>query len=540
MFVRTAVLMLLILTLSVATGSHLSAQTSGLPGAGDRLFQQTPDTPAGLVRGAHAAARLSQTQLARGFLQSLLDQAMSDEELIELRNQVGLSIFLSLNANVDLQPMAASLLKQVNRASSNARVTPEQAGDLVAQLGTSREATVEASRDLLSLGNSAAVALLTADIETRAGSLAYSLLRRHPRLFRYGILDALENAEPEQVQRGLRVLSVTADSELAPLLLEYEFAAESSAVRRAGSAAVDRLWSGVDRPKSADAAVNWLTEQAEMSLSEAGNRFADEGELALARAVRLAEIAVTIDPDDRVLPNAVLLACQAAATGGMAVEGDEPVRQAAADVAVHAGHSSAAAALIGSRADTLRRAMQMPGARVRVTAAASLLGLDGRVRGATLAQQMVRDASRGSTMPEAVVIDARLEQASEAVWLLGQQGYETDRCLTGQAGFEHAVRQLNCELILIHSNCLRWPLTQTVANLRADSRTAQTPIVVYGPRRVSPSVAQLQSQYPGVYRMSGPLSEINFADELRRSGVPGPMLTEEQRVRLIELAAGAL
>lgn len=544
MTLRTVVLLLLILTLSAGTGSRLCAQTDEVSNSEDQLFQLPPDTPARLLRGALAAARLSQTQLANSYLQSVLDQQLSDEELQKLRSDVGLNVVLRLNANVDLQPLAGKLLDEINRAAAAAAVSPEQAESLIARLGQSRQATIQAATDLLTLGNSAAGALLAADVETQSGSLAYSLLRRHPRLFRYGILDALREAQPDQVRRGLQVLAVTADAELAPLLLEYEFAGDSPEVRSAAAAAVERLWRGDDRPRTPDAAVQWLTSESEVSLSIAADRFAEQRDLALAKAVRLAEIAVKIDAGDRDAAQAALLACRTAADAGVDAgvdAGEAPdVRDAAAEFAVRAGHGIAAAALVGPNAEILRRAMQLPEPGVRVTAAAELLGLQERVRGVSMAQQMLQDASGGSTMPEAVVIDARLDQATEAAWLLDQQGYQTARCITGQAGFERAARQLNCELILIHSNCVRWPLTQTVANLRADSRTAQTPIIVYGPKRVTLSIQQLQQQYPGVYRMSGPLSEINFADELRRSGAPGPLLSPEERSRLIEVANAAL
>jgi hypothetical protein len=47
------------------------------------------------------------------------------------------------------------------------------------------------------------------------------------------------------------------------------------------------------------------------------------------------------------------------------------------------------------------------------------------------------------------------------------------------------------ELIVLHPNIIRWALSETLANLRADSRTAGIPIVIHSPGRIMP---QMQSQ----------------------------------------------
>lgn len=537
MISRTSVFVLLLLTLSVISGSRVIAQGDGNQTRADRVFQLEPDTPRRLVISAHAAARLSYTQVARGYLQTLIDQGLSNEDLLMLREQVGLETFMNLHANADLQPMAGELLQQLNDASFAAVVLPGKAEDLVARLGTSSDETVTAGTDLLTLGNAAADALLKADIETQSGTVAYNLLRRHPRQFRFGILNALNDADFGQQRRGLLVLATSADSELAPLLLRYEFGSDSEEVRQAAARAVSQLWSGKNRPQTADEAVEWLTNQAAILLASAADRFSPRPDAALTKALRLAEVAVEIDGAEGDRSAATLLACQAATSNVTEEDVNASVREAALQIAIRAKHSTAAAALLQPNAEDLRLATQLSGAVVRVTAAAELLKLDQRVRGAAFARRVLDDAAEGSTSPEAVVIDPRLDAATEAVWLLQDQGYDATRCLTGQAGFERAASQLSCELILIHSNCLRWNLSQTVANLRADSRTAQTPIAVYGPHQDRAAIRQLQHRYPGVSWLPGPLSEINFVDELRRNDVPGPILTEETRSRLIELAA---
>ncbi|MCH2202914.1 MAG: hypothetical protein MK102_13155 [Fuerstiella sp.] len=536
MITRNVILTILTLTWFVAAGSWAGGQDH--TARSRKIFQQEPDTPVRLVRAADTAARLHRIQLARGYLKLLLDQSLSTELLLQLRDEVGIKLFLSLNANADLQPAAGEILRQINAASSASLASSDQTASLIAQLGENRQQAVKAATALLTIGNPAARDLLAADIQSKGGGIAFDLLQQYPREFRYGILDALPNVEPIHAVRGLQLLAATSDSSLAPLLLEYEYASDNEAVRSTASLAVDRLWNGVGRPGDRTEAVEWLTSQAATLLAQAADRFSLRPGDSLKDATRYAEIAVAIDDGNRLVVAATMQACRAASSADD-IEEDEIVRQAAIDIALKAKHGGAAAVLLNADSVRLRRGMYLPDAVVRVKAASELLKLNRPVRGISYAQKVIRVAANGSTDPEAVVIDSRQDVATLAMFLLDDQGYQAARTSTGQAGFEQATRQLNCELILVHSNCLRWSLSQTVANVRADSRTARTPIAIYGPSRDEPSVRALQQRYPGISYLPGPLSEINFVDELRRNDVPVPLLTEAVRSRLIDQARAA-
>jgi len=536
---RLVIVPLSILTLAIAAGPNAFAQNLGLSTTNEKLFQQPPDTPARLLRSAAAAARLNHTLLARGYLQLVLDGGLSNEAWLKLHGEVGIELFLSLNSNADLQPMAGNLLAQANAATSSAKLLQAQAASLVAQLGSSRRETIAAGSALLTIGNPAAGALLTADMKTPTGSMAFDLLSKHPRHFRFGIMNVLSDLNSEQVVRGIQVLATTADADLAPLLLEYEFSSTEESIRLAATSAVNCLWSGPHRPRTAERAIEWLIQKATTLLAVSADRFSPKSGTELAQAVQFAEVADTIDPANRAAVAATLLACRAAGSTIDNTTNDPDLRQAAINIAIQAKHGKAVAALLNSDSKNLHRAINISGAEVRVKAAVELLKQKRNVRGQAYAKRVIHNATNGSLTPEAVVIDPRQDAATEATWLLREQGYVTTPCLTGQDGFDNAVRQLNCELILIHTNCLRWPLSQTIANLRADSRTAQTPIAIYGPERDTTAILRMQSLYPGISHLPGPLSEINFADELRRSDVPGPLLTKESRSHLIEQAKAA-
>jgi hypothetical protein len=528
----------LFLTLLVALGSPVDAQLDGSSKDSDRLFQQTPESTVALIESAEIAARLNRTLIARGYLQNVLDRNLSHKALVQLRDDVGIDVVLGINANSEMQPQARQLLESINRASAADLQAIESAPELVQRLGTGRLETMEAVSDLMKIGGPAAIALLAADPTSESGRLALQLLRRNPRLFRKGIVAGLPQLSPVQQVHGLQVVAGSADSDLAPLLLGYQFHADDEAVRAAAARAVQRLWDSGEPPQTSDEAIAWLIRKALGQLRLSADRFQGNSSQAVQAAVRLSEVAVQIDPQDEAA-NAALVACRAAALP--LGEGEFPVnhRQRALLLALQAGNGAATEALLDDDPDHLIQAMDLPAPSVRIKAAAGLTRIDRDIRGKSRAEAIVVSAGRGSQLPEAVVIDPREDIATLGLNLLNDHGYAATGATTGQHGFDAAVAGLQCELIMIHTNCLRWPLTQTIANLRADVRTSQTPIVVYGPARDQAAVRSLQTRYSGVWFLQGPVSELNFANDLRRLDVPGPRLTEAARASLIQLALNA-
>jgi len=528
----------LFLSLLVTSGSPVVAQLDGVSEESDPLFQRTPDSSADLVEYAEVAARLNRTLVAREYLQKVLDRELSDEALVQLRDDVGIDVVLAINANAELQPQARRLLEAINQASAADLEAVGKAPSLVEQLGTGRFETIDAAADLLKIGGPAAGAMLTPDPESESGRLALELLRRHPGLFGESIVAALPNLSPAQQANGLEVVAQSADYDLAPLLLGYQFAADDEGVRSAAANAVQRLWDSGKRPQSSDDAKAWLVRRAVKLLKVSADRFEGSSRQAAQRAVHLAEVAVQIDPDSE-SANAALVASRAAAS--LTAEGDLSAEQQqhALQLALASENGAATRVLLDSEPRHLIQAMDLPAPDVRIKAAVGLAGIKRMARGQTRARKVIASAGQGSPLPEAVVIDPRGDFATLGLNLLNDQGYDATAAATGQDGFDAAVSGLQCELIMIHTNCLRWSLTQTVANLRADARTSQTPIIVYGPERDGLAVRSLQTRYAGIWFLQGPVSELNFAHELRRLGVPGPRLTETARAELIQLALKA-
>jgi CheY-like chemotaxis protein len=104
-----------------------------------------------------------------------------------------------------------------------------------------------------------------------------------------------------------------------------------------------------------------------------------------------------------------------------------------------------------------------------------------------------------SSQRETVVIDPNEQRGGRMAGLLDEMGYSSRVAATGQEGFERVAEQGDVVLAVIHLNSIRWELTQTVSNLRADARTAAVPIAIYGPLGLEDRAEVLSDRHPGVF-----------------------------------------
>jgi HEAT repeat protein len=187
-------------------------------------------------------------------------------------------------------------------------------------------------------------------------------------------------------------------------------------------------------------------------------------------------------------------------------------------------------------------ALNDPHPRVQFAAAAAVLQIDPgrRFPGATRVVEILARALNDSGLPAAVVVHADVQQANHVAGFIQQLGYgETYIAPTGQEAFQRAASQGDVELIVLNANVIRWPLSETIANLRADARTASIPIVIFGPEREAPRVQYLLRLHPLLAYVveSQTLEQFAaqsqpFLDSLR---IPGP--SPEERARRAATAA---
>ena len=110
-------------------------------------------------------------------------------------------------------------------------------------------------------------------------------------------------------------------------------------------------------------------------------------------------------------------------------------------------------------------------------------------------------------------------------------GYHRSRASTGSEGFLAAAESADVELILVSYDLFYggWKLTDTLANLQADARTAAVPLYVYGPYDIRIMRPNLERDFPGIRFLVPPTDAAMLERQLK--GRPS-VLTAAERTRL--------
>lgn len=558
----------------IDSNTYVRAQSGGPePSRANELFQFEPDTPERLVNAIVAADRLQRPLDARRYLRKLREQSRTTEDLQRLRQKFGIGPFLQFRTNPELHPEAAELLMAINDASRRPEISEVQLRELVQKLGTGDSGAADAVAELLAAEEQAVPALLAADPATPAGKMANRILQSSARELRFGLLKALPTVDEATQIRVLDLLGTTVDPGIIPALVRWQFAPDSPpSVAAAAGHAIQELAGMQSIPESADQAVRMLKQAIHDELMFAGSRFSpqdlpgivsrriseDDRTAAVSRSALYARDAAAIAPNDSEAVLLVQLSQFASepplvqfhdVVRNTGVESEQlpellehalAARNTAAVIGVlkqwklHLTESSESA-LNSAGSGALQRAIEFPDPRVRLIAA-QLASSSKLTVGEKMRSEILKVVQNGSPIPEAVVIDADESRATELADVLNDNGFATVAVRRGTAGFEAAVQQLNCELILVEANCIRWDLSLTIANLRADARTRRTPVVIYGPDTAEASALSLARRYPGIWFLREPLGAVTLVDRLRISNVDLPLLSEQDRIDMRSLA----
>ncbi len=538
------------------------------PGVGGRfqLFQFPPETPAELLQAVQIAQKLDRVSEARDWLKQLSERDPSSPEMQALRRESGLSHFVAFARDTRLQPEAADLLRNMQQALP--QLSAGELADRVGRLGTPGRTTDDAIHDLLMAGEASLPVLLAVDPATPAGRVAGELLEQWSVDFRGGLLDLLSTVNAGTQVRILDLLGRTARPQLAIRLLRWQFSGEDLKVREAAGRAIQRLV-GNAMPASAEEAASFLLFQAELSLRDAGRRQKPVAESAvsvtvdprlnpssLQRAEQLIADALAISPgnEDGLLLQFVstaaatvpsLSAAPTVAAGKSekellnVLERSLELEQGAAAVECLRGLSklTLTRAEAPDAAVVLAEATESPDARVRILS--SILIRRHRLEVSWARAGVFRSllsAKSGGLKPEAVVIAPDDQLALLIRHLLEDMNYEVAAAETGPTGFEAAAAQMNCELVFLSMYPSRWPASVTLANLRADIRTRNTPVVLVGPEAKRVEAEALAAVHPGVEFVSEPIGALTFPSQFRALSVPGPLLEAADR-QVLQAAA---
>ena len=540
--------------------------------AGD-LFQFPPETPDQILEAAIITHKLNRQDDARRFLRKLLDQQLSEAELRALRRRAGAGPFLELSGDRKLQPEARELLLAVNAASKPQPLSSTQLQELIQALATPGDAATQAAVTLVAGGNGSAAALLAADRNTPAGKVADQLLKTHAREMRHGLMTELSLADPADRFRIVQLLSGTADPNIAPGLLRWQFDPESdAATREAAANAVEQLAKGSLTAETAADASQLLTQRGADLLKSAAGRFKLVREPALIQELtgrdRRAELlsdatlcltdAVALDTTNSRASSLLLVAKCAVTDPSLAAPASVAVGQALPDLAAslvaaleideaHAGiellrgmkmgdYSAITAESREPVESSLKIAVNSPDPRIRVLACDVAINFAHTDISSSAVKRTLTSVREGSLKPEAVVIDSNDQSLRDLDVALEDAGFAVAVSQTGQDGFDAAVQQLNCELILVDAESAGWPLATTLANFRSDVRTRNVPIVVIGPDRFAARVSNLSEIHPGIWFLAEPVGIESLVPKLDLLLLPPYLLSPEDRAAMKQLA----
>jgi CheY-like chemotaxis protein len=511
-----------------------------------------PKTPEESFAAALLMVDLARVDLARKYLEQFEASAPDDAMLMAMRDKHGTGEFLKLARIKDLQPLSSDLLDRLNAASRKQSEDPAFVDALLARLSQGSAQRELAITELRNAGPRAVPQVIRQmsqpNMEGQQDQLVYALIRMGRQIVP-PLLGALDTPQERVRAAIIGILATLEAKEAIPYLWFPAFAEEQPlGVRMAAHQALNKLvgTSRTERLSSVEASVELrrlsrllYENSALLPRDEAGTvtiwGWDPEQQTVVAKtyspqiasillSTRFASQSLAMSPDQPEPQQqylASLLGLEVLQQGwdkareplpGTAMylavtAGETTVANVLADALSADQRATAVAALevlgqIGTREQLLGQkglkspvlaALNSPDTRVQFAAAVAILRMEPRVAFPN-ASRVVSILSRALTDPgqaTAIIIDADSARASEAGSYLAELGYEPVTATTGRDGFERAATTAGVEIVVVHANCIRWDLTQTLSNLRADSRTAAIPIVVYGAEDVRNSVARL-------------------------------------------------
>ena len=515
-----------------------------------------PKSPEALFDAVVLMLDLERPNLALQYLKALVSQDPDDATILRMRDKHGPAVFLELSNDKRLQPESITLLERMNAAFRRYAADPARMDRLIADLTGPPEKREIAIIQLRSTGKIAIPRMLTVISgtvdPTQRDAMVYAMTRMGTQIIP-PLLGAVEAPEEGIRTVAIDTLGWLGSLDTVPWLWYSAFGPKQSlAVRQSARQALARiLRNDVKRageissfgavsqlkriasthfrlefnwPKNDDGESTelWSWDNQQNALS-AWNVSPETASLIVGS--RFARQALTLSPERRDL-QALYLSLRLAYDAHLAGwESALPTGPGTAhDLALLAGPEVAlssleyslqnpnpAAALaalqvlsqIGNRSQLRNRngqaspiiqAMNYPNFRVQFAAASTVLQLDPEesFRGASRIVSILTRALNDSGDKQGLAIDPNEDRAATMAGLLTETGFAPLQASTGQDGFKIAAERGDVELIVIHAAVIRWSLTQTIANLRADARTAGTYDGVVTDDLASAATAELQ------------------------------------------------
>jgi hypothetical protein len=537
------------------------AAKSPLPLEDNPLLSE-PRTPETLMDAVVLMADLARPGLAKLYLEKLLEAKPDEATLLRLRDKHGPAMFLRLSNDKRLQPESITLLEQINAAFRKGATDPVRVDKLIGDLSktaSEREIAILQLRNAGSYGAARLIAALNVSREEAQRKLLLYSLTRMNREIVPALLGAVEGPNPDLRATVIEALGWLGQPQAIESLWHPAFAeAEPAAVKLAARQALARLLFGTVKKVgevSQFGAAAELAKSARRNLRGEGDWLLNEdgqvelwnwnetaGAVAMTpvtietasirAALRQARQAFELAPT-RIDLNALYwtalmsnevqegergtaISTRPGSAYHVGLQLGPNVMQSALIEAMSLGEPVVASIALQTLSQTgsarmlkttegrpspIVAALNFPDSRVQFAAASAILTWDPAFsfRGASRVVEVLARALNDAGKARGIAIDANEQRATTMSAALREMGFEPDMAQTGQDGFKIATERGDVGLFLIEANVARWELSQTIANLRSDARTAYIPIVIYGDEKLRTRIEQIAESQPRVY-----------------------------------------
>lgn len=528
----------------------------------DNPLLSEPRTPQTLMDAVVLMTDLARPGLARLYLEKLLEANPDDETILKLRDKHGSALFLRLSNDKRLQPESITLLERVNAAFRKGATDPVRVDKLIGQLSKTaaeREVAILQLRNSGSYGAARLVAALKISRDEAQRKLLLYTLTRLNREVVPGLLGAVEGPDTDLRATVIEALGWLGDPQAKTALWHPAFEeSQPPAVQLAARYALARLIFGdVKRVPEVSqfGAATELAKSARRNLRGDGDwTLNNDGQVELwnwdeaagtiamtpvsvnvasiRTALRQARQAFELAPNRTELhalywvtlmtselresERGANISTRPGSAFHVGLQLGPDVMQAALVEAMSLGEPLVAASALHTLAQTgsarmlkategkpapVVAALNYPDSRVQFAAASTILTWDPATsfRGASRVVEVLARALNDTGKARGVAIDANEQRATSMSSALIEMGFEPETAQTGQAGFKIATERGDVALLLIEANVARWELSQTIANLRSDARTAFIPIVIYGDDKLRTRIERLAESYPRIH-----------------------------------------
>jgi hypothetical protein len=517
-----------------ATAAKTGADEPAVPEdpAAAAILETKPSTPTECLRAAKILSDLKQPDLAKKFLQKVIDAKLDDKALAKLANEYGTAMFVQLSARSDLHPQSQQLADAVLAAQNTALQNPQLVAELIKQLqdpsAEKRSAAFAGLMDARGAGVSAMIRALADPVRAAEHLSIRTAMAAMGRQAADPLVGILDQANPELKLQAIAILGEMKAPAVQLYLFQPYFSEKSDAkLRAAAGAALKKLGGGLP---TKDQAVRLLMENAKKYFNhrqilpgvvddkaevwhwnESQRQCVAEripaADASRALAARLAREAYEIAPENAAAMQLYLATMLEAAayqkglsnrmddkdkTGAAAAVAKElgpKAVEAAMGCAMADGHPAAATAAAqilgqignaeellygGPKPGALALALQNPDRRLRIAAARAIVALKPKrpFAGSSYVLQTLEFFASSSGMRRALLAGANVEDLRKMVPALTAAGFQADTATNGRDVMRLAVSSPDYELALIDAGIDQPPLNLLLQQLRHDDRSA--------------------------------------------------------------------